>query len=138
VTGGAGARALRAAASESARYAAAAAAALALDAGVYLGLIRWLGVNYLIAAPLGFAAGLALIYAASVRWVFRFRRLTDRRVEFSIFAGIGLAGIALNQLVIYLAVESFAASFEMAKLASAAIGFCFNFILRKFLLFTRA
>jgi putative flippase GtrA len=128
---------LRAAAGESARYAAAAAAALALDTCVYLGLIRLLGVSYLIAAPLGFAAGLALIYAVSVRWVFRFRRLADRRAEFAVFAGIGLAGIALNQLVIYLAVESFAASFEMAKVASAAIGFCFNFGLRKLLLFTR-
>jgi putative flippase GtrA len=137
VTQDAGARTRGAVASESARYVAAAAAALALDAGVYIGLIRLLDVNYLIAAPAGFAAGLALIYAASVRWVFRFRRLADRRVEFTIFAGIGLAGIALNQLVIYLAVESFAASFEMAKVASAAIGFCFNFILRKLLLFTR-
>jgi putative flippase GtrA len=138
VTHGAGAKTLRATADETARYLAAAVAALALDASIYLGLIRWFDVNYLIAAPLGFAAGLALIYAVSVRWVFRFRRFTDPRVEFAIFAGVGIAGAALNQLVIYIGVEWLALSFELAKLVSAAVGFCFNFIVRKLLLFSRA
>ena len=128
---------LRRAAGEGARYAAAAAAALAVDFGVYSGLIRLGGVPYLAAAPVGFALGLATIYVLSVRWVFGTRRFGDARVEFAIFAAIGLAGLALNQLVLYAAVEGARLSYEAAKIVSAGIVFGFNFGLRKLLLFTR-
>lgn len=125
------------AAGEGLRYVAASALALAVDFGIYVGLIRLTGVNYLVAAPLGFGCGLAAIYALSVRWVFRYRRVADRRAEFALFAAIGLAGMALNQAVIFLAVKMLPGSYEIAKLISAGVVFCFNFALRKLLLFTR-
>jgi putative flippase GtrA len=126
------------AAGEGLRYVAASALALAVDFGIYVGLIRLAGVHYLVAAPLGFSCGLATIYALSVRWVFRYRRVADRRAEFAVFAVIGLAGMALNQAVIYLAVKALPGSYEIAKLISAGVVFCFNFALRKLLLFTRS
>ena len=125
-------------AGEGLRYISASALALAVDFGLYVGLIRLAGVNYLVAAPLGFACGLAAIYALSVRWVFRYRRVADRRAEFAVFAVIGLAGMAINQGVIYLAVTMLPGSYEIAKLISAGVVFCFNFALRKLLLFTRS
>jgi putative flippase GtrA len=69
--------------------------------------------------------------------VFGARRMADARLEFAVFASIGLAGMALNQLVIYVGVEAWALSYESAKLVSAGVVFCFNFALRKLLLFTR-
>jgi putative flippase GtrA len=122
---------------EGTRYVTASAAALAVDFGVYAGLVRFASVSYLVAAPVGFALGLATIYLLSVRWVFGARRLADARVEFAVFASIGLAGMALNQLVIYIGVEAWSLSYELAKLVSAGVVFCFNFTLRKLLLFTR-
>lgn len=130
-------RTLRALTDEGVRYLAASFLALGVDFGTYSGLIRLAGVQYLVAAPIGFGLGLAVIYVLSVRWVFGHRRLADARAEFALFALIGLAGMALNQLVLYTAVERWALSYELAKLASAAIVFGFNFMLRKFLLFTR-
>jgi putative flippase GtrA len=124
-------------ADEGVRYFAASALALAIDFGIYVGLIRVAGVHYLIAAPLGFALGLATIYLLSIRWVFRERRLGDRRAEFALFALIGFAGMALNQLILFVAVQWLAASFEVAKIISAGMVFCFNFASRKLLLFTR-
>lgn len=129
--------ALRGVADEGARYLAASALALALDFGAYSGLIRLAGVNYLLAAPAGFAIGLAAIYALSIRWVFRQRRLNDARSEFALFALIGLAGMTINQGVVYGGVEWLALSYEAAKIVSAGIVFTFNFVSRKFLLFTR-
>lgn len=129
--------ALRNAADETLRYLAASAIALAVDFGAYVSLIRLADVHYLVAAPAGFALGLATIYALSVRWVFGERRLEDARIEFAIFASIGIAGMALNQLVIYVGVDWLALSYEIAKVASAALVFCFNFVCRKLLLFTR-
>jgi putative flippase GtrA len=124
-------------AGESVRYLAASALALAIDFGLYSGLIRLAGVDYLVAAPIGFTAGLATVYAVSIRWVFRHRRLQSVRDEFAVFALIGLAGMALNQGVIWAGVELLALSPELAKVLSAGTVFGFNFVLRKLLLFTR-
>jgi len=130
-------KAFRHVAGEGLRYFGASALALALDFGTYSGLIRIAGVHYLVAAPTGFALGLALIYFLSTRWVFRQRRLADRRAEFALFALIGLAGMALNQGIIYAAVKMMPGWYEIAKLISAGVVFCFNFACRKLLLFTR-
>lgn len=124
-------------ADEGVRYFAASALALAIDFGIYVGLIRVAGVHYLIAAPLGFALGLATIYLLGIGWVFKERRLVDRRAEFALFALIGLAGMALNQGILFAAVQWLAAPFEVAKIISAGMVFCFNFASRKLLLFTR-
>ena len=131
-------RTLRGLADEGVRYLAASALALAVDFGVYAGLIRFAEVHYLVAAPLGFALGLTIIYVLSIRWVFRQRRLADRRAEFVLFAAIGLAGLALNQLIIHAAVEAMPGAYEIAKIISAGMVFCFNFLSRKLLLFTKA
>jgi putative flippase GtrA len=129
--------ALRGTAGEGARYLAAGAGAFAVDFTLYAGLIRVAGVHYLVAAPFGFAAGLGIIYVLSIRWIFAARRLSDARTEFLVFAAIGVAGMAVNELIIYAGVERSALSYEAAKLVSAAVVFGFNFITRKLVLFTR-
>jgi len=130
--------ALRAAAGESGRYFVASGLALGIDFGVYSGLIRIAGVYYLVAAPIGFLLGLAAIYLLSVRWVFRHRRLASAGAEFALFALIGVAGLVLNQAIVYCGVQLAAMPYEAAKAVSAGVVFCFNFASRKLLLFTRA
>jgi putative flippase GtrA len=127
---------LRALAGEGARYLGASAAAFTLDFGVYVALIRLVKVHYLLAAPIAFCLGLALVYQLSVRWVFRYRRLDDPRAEFMVFAFIGVAGAIINEAVIFAGVEGLALSFELAKVVSAGIVFCVNFIARKTFLFS--
>ena len=121
---------------ESARYFGASALALAIDFGVFIGLIRLFGVHYLVAAPIGFMLGLATIYGLSIRWVFRQRRLKDARLEFALFSALGLAGLVLNEAIVYSCVEFLAFPDWLAKIGSAGAVFCFNFISRKLMLFT--
>ena len=128
---------LKGLAKEGIRYFGASALALGIDMATLGGLVYFAGMHYLLAAPLGFAAGLGLIYLLSVRWVFAERRLVDRRIEFTVFALIGLAGMAINELVLYVGVDRFGLSPVQAKVPSAALVFCFNFASRKILLFTR-
>ena len=128
---------LSALAREGARYAIASAIALALDFGLYAGLIRLAGVHYLAAAPAGFLLGLAAVYLLSAHWAFAVRRYDDARVEFAVFAAIGGAGLLLNQAVIHAGVDAADLSPEAAKLVSAALVFGFNFSARKLLLFSR-
>jgi putative flippase GtrA len=122
---------------EAPRYLAASAVALAIDASLYLGLIRFLDIHYLAAAPIGYVIGVIVIYVLSTKWVFRNRRLKKAQHEFLIFALIGVVGLVLNQLVIFFCIDRLSTSYELAKLASAAIVFGFNFSGRKLLLFTR-
>jgi putative flippase GtrA len=129
--------ALRGVADEGIRYFAASALALAVDFVTYSGLIRLAGVNYLVAAPVGFSLGIVLIYLLCVRWVFRHRRLRDARAEFALFAVLAIAGLGLNQFIVYAGVERFGLVYELAKAVSAGVVFCFNFATRKLLLFTK-
>jgi putative flippase GtrA len=122
---------------EAIRYFAASAVALATDFFSYLGLIRFVGVNYLIAAGIGFLLGLVVIYFLSIRLVFRDRAMTDPVTEFLVFGAIGVAGLALNWLVLYIAVDKLSYGYGLSKLISAVLVFCFNFTLRKFALFNK-
>ena len=122
---------------EALRYFVASAVALAVDAGTYIAMIRLADIHYLIAGPSGFMLGLVTVYILSVRWVFHQRRLAGRRSEFVIFALIGIFGLLVNELVLYVGVAWLSLSPELAKLVSAGIVFCCNFLGRKLLLFTR-
>ncbi len=128
---------LRRLAGEGARYFVAGGLAFALDFSVYVALIRLADVHYLLAAPFAFAAGIAVTYLLCIRWVFAERRLADARTELGLFVAIGLAGMAFNEAVLFAAVDRWGLAFEPAKLISAAVVFGFNFLARKFLLFTR-
>jgi putative flippase GtrA len=128
---------LRAAAHEGGRYFAASALALAIDIGAYSGLIRLAGVDYLVAAPIGFLLGMVAIYLLSVRWVFRHRRVKDARAEFALFIALGFAGLGLNQAAVYAGVALLGLPYEAAKLLSAGFVFTFNYASRKLVLFTR-
>lgn len=118
------------------RYFGCSAMALAADGGLFaLGL--HLGVPYPLAAAIGFIAGLWLAYTLSVRFVFGERRLRDERAELLVFAAIGVAGLLLTELLLWLLVGHAHWSAGYAKVASAGFVFCFNFGARKALLFTK-
>ncbi len=118
------------------RYFACSALALALDAGLF-GLGLYAGLSYSVAAAIGFIAGLVLAYFLSVRFVFGERRLADERAEFVVFACIGLAGLMLTELLLWLMIGQRDWHPAVAKLISAGVVFGFNFGSRKVLLFTK-
>ena len=82
-------------------------------------------------------AGLVLIYVLSVRWVFARRALRDARAEFVLFAALGLVGLLLNALTLFVG-TALGLALPLAKTASAGIGFVANFVTRKVLLFSVA
>lgn len=116
------------------RYLAVSGVALVVDAVSLLLAANF--VHYLWAATFGFVLGAATSYLLSVRWVFRHRRLAAfPKTEFAAFAAVGVAGLGVNNLVIYAAVEHAGSGLLMAKAIAAAFTFTFNFGLRKWGLF---
>jgi len=111
-------------------------AALVVDYGLLVGLTSGAHVHYLVSAGVGFTAGLVLNYALSVAFVFRERRLTSRRWQFVGFMLIGLAGLALNEFLMKLFVETVGLGYALAKIPATGVGFMFNFGVRRALLFT--
>lgn len=127
-------RGLHATAAELLRYAAVSAAALTVDTSGLLLAAHF--VHYLWAATFGFLLGATTSYLLSVRWAFRHRRLAAfPKTEFAAYAAVGVAGLGLNNLVIYAAVEHAGLGLLAAKAVAAAITFSFNFGLRKWGMF---
>ena len=109
--------------------------ALALDTLVFTSALRS-GTALAVAAGGGFLCGLALNYALSTRLVFSQHRLADRRLEFVGFALIGVAGLILTEITLWVTMVQLGLMPLPAKLISAGVTFLSNFFLRKWLLFT--
>jgi putative flippase GtrA len=118
-------------------YGIASLCALFVDVGLLWILVRFLSVNYLLAATISFLCGAAVAYVTSITWVFRYPRLRDRRAEFAGFVALGLPGLALNAGVISVAVRYFGLHYLWAKGAAAVTTFSWNFLARPQILFLR-
>jgi putative flippase GtrA len=99
-------------------------------------LVSAANVHYLVAASISFICGGAVVYALSVVYVFRFRRVENRALELSVFVALGAAGLVVNAAVIYLAVSAGHLHFMIGKVLAAGCTFCTNFVLRRYFLFS--
>jgi putative flippase GtrA len=121
---------------ESWKYLFVSVVALAVDFGLLVGLTELCRLRYLVSAAVGFCAGLGVNYALSVTLVFRERRLSSRWLEFAGFFVIGALGLGLNQVLMKTFVETFGLAYALAKVPATGVGFVFNFVTRKLLLFS--
>ncbi len=119
------------------RYGVVGGTAFVVDFGLLYLFNEYLGVHYLLATAFGFMAGLIVNYFMSVKWVFNQRKVKDKSTEFIIFGVIGIIGLGLNELIMYIGVDKFAMAVMVAKIVSTAIVFIWNFVVRKFILFTK-
>jgi putative flippase GtrA len=117
------------------QYLGVAVVAFALDYGAYIGLVSS-GASPLAAAPVGFLLGLFCSYILSMRFVFTQRKVRRRSVEFVYFGVIGLIGLGLNELVIFLMYQALHQSASLSKIVAAGLVFGFNFSARRAVLFS--
>lgn len=119
------------------RYATIGGIAFVVDFVTLLAFTEWVGLHYLVAATIGFLAGLLVNYGLAVRWVFDYRRLADRRVEFILFGVVGIAGLVLNNASLFVLAGLAGLDYRVAKLITAALVLAFNFSVRRAMLFSR-
>lgn len=110
-------------------------AALALDTGLLRALVRQCRWNYLLASVLSFLAGAVFAYFLSIRFVFRFRAVENRTLEFFIFIAFGIMGSVINALSMAVAISGLGLSLMPAKALAAICTFTSSFFLRQRILF---
>ena len=66
---------------------------------------------------------------------FEARSVKNGWAEFGVFATIGVAGLALTELILWVAIDRLGWHLSVAKVCSAGLVFLFNFGARKALLF---
>ena len=117
------------------RYLFVGAAAFIVDFLSLFILTEFFGIYYLISAAIAFILGLIANYFLSISWVFNKRTLDNRTFEFGIFAIIGIVGLALNEVFIWVFTQDLQIYYLFSKILAAAIILFWNFFARKFTLF---
>ena len=83
------------------RYTLVGGLAFLVDYGTLVLLKEIAGMHYLGAAAIAFTLGVVINYYLSIKWVFDKRTMQSPQAEFVIFAILGVAGLGINELVMY-------------------------------------
>lgn len=117
------------------RYTFVGGAAFLVDFGSLFILTDFFGLYYLISAAIAFILGLIANYSLSISWVFNKRTLGNKKLEFGVFALIGIVGLGLNELLIWFLTEDLQLYYLISKIIAAILILFWNFFARKFTLF---
>ena len=109
--------------------------AFVIDFGTLFILTEYLNIHYLISAGIAFISGLIINYLISTKWVFSKRSYKNRNLEFLLFAFIGMAGLGLNELFMWIFTDLLLIYYLVSKIITTVIVYFWNFFARKFLLF---
>ena len=111
--------------------------AFVIDFTLFALLTEEAGMHYLVANLFAFTAGLLANYLISIRWVFATRSLESKRREFALFTTIGIIGLGLNQLLLWLLTDLAGIYVLASKILATAAVFLWNFFARRHLVFYR-
>lgn len=84
---------------------------------------------------MAFILGLITNYFLSIKWVFSIRSIENKKIEFLLFSIIGLIGLGLNELLLWIFTDLILIHYLLSKIITAIFVYLWNFIGRKYLLF---
>jgi len=111
--------------------------AFVVDYGLLYMLTEYAALHYLLSATISFIAGLVVNYFLSTWWIFRKSKLQNKWAEFLVFAIIGVVGLLLNNLFMYVFTDLFHIHYMVSKLITTALVMVWNFVGRKYILFNK-
>jgi len=113
------------------RYGIVGGIAAVVNIGMLYVFTEFLGLHYIFSNILAFTLGLITNYILSVRYVFSKERKKDKKFEFIVHVMIGIIGLCLDTLLVYLFTDKVDLYYMTSKIISTAIVFVYNFIARK-------
>ena len=120
------------------RYGISGFTATLVDFAVLTLLTEHLGEHLLLVwTAIAFISGLLVSYLLSVNWVFDIRRLSSRTAEVSVYLLIGLVGLLLTELLMWLFANKLGIFYLLSKLIASVMVFLWNFCAKKFILFRK-
>lgn len=118
------------------RYCVVGGVSFAVDYFVLWLLTEEFALYYLVSSAISFTAGLLVNYILSTVWVFDERNIKNKNIEFLLFSIIGVVGLFLNQLIMWILTTKHGIHYMYSKLISTAIVLVWNFFGRKYLVFS--
>ena len=92
------------------------------------------GVPYLISTTISFVVSVIFNYFASMRFVFKRKDDMSRRREFIIFVVLSVCGLAINDVLMWLMVDSLFIDYRLSKIVVTVVVAVWNFVTRKIFL----
>jgi putative flippase GtrA len=111
--------------------------AFIVDFGTLYILTEHFNIHYLASAGIAFIFGLTINYFLSVKWVFNNRAMGNRLLEFLLFTLIGLVGLGLNELFLWILTDILLIYYLISKIITTVIVYLWNFFARKIILFNK-
>ena len=109
--------------------------AFVVDFGFLYVLTEYAHLHYLASASIAFLSGLLVNYGLSKIWVFSESVTKNKWIEFLVFALIGIIGLVLTNLFLWILTDCFSVYYMFSKIVTTAIIYFWNFFARKYILF---
>lgn len=118
------------------RYGLVAIVAFAFDFGLLFIFSDIFGWFYLVSTTLAFAISVVVNYALSTLWVFAQRNKRQRTIEITIFIGICIVALLLNDLFMWIFTSGLGLHYLISKLITVMIVFIWSFGARRVMFHT--
>ena len=93
-------------------------------------LTEFVGMYYLLSAAVSFSASVLVNYLLCINWVFQGEKNTATKAKI-IFVATSIAGLGINQLFMWLLVDTIGLYYLFAKAAATMIVMVWNYITKK-------
>ena len=105
----------------------------ALDFAVFTMLSKYIGIHYIVANCISVLIGISISFALNRSINFKVKDKTGKR--FLIFLTVGVCGLLLSNVILYVGIDMLSGDELIVKLASIVLVVGFQFILNKFITF---
>jgi putative flippase GtrA len=102
-----------------------------IDYGLMVLLTEFSQLSYFRACAISYTVSVVVNYILSMRFVFKGREDMSKIAEILVFVVLSVIGLAFNQLIMWIAVETFHIFYAVAKILATMMVTVYNFISRK-------
>ena len=107
--------------------------AAVVNIGLLFIFTEMFNINYVVSNIFAFIFGLIVNYSLSKKIVFTNDNSINKYFEFIMYAIIGVIGLGIDTLVLFIFTDKFKIYYILSKIISTMITFVWNFIARKLL-----